>query len=331
MGSLGGHTRLGDVSPAKTIRTSANSVLYRAEDLQASRSMTLAEPSETDFLTQMSPMEGRLDERLVDISAYTNAAQSVRSYIPATSLKMRSPRLLQNGTDVAREYAPGLHNTPFGCATHTGFPGVHDTDVNGRELRSPRQECLSGSRSTPRQPLQACTELPVVPTHPFIWTPQGKTGAPLSGKISLSGVSQLSSQATNATAETRGDVRTLRTLMRSTSPFALKYIPTRERPRDSESDIGRAESADHRNHSPAFSMPRANGSLVEGMKHDQTGQSSPVEHGSALQSGRTPTPPRSHDSAICDEHPFADEELFVGHRLIRWGLTVAHQSRLQQL
>jgi hypothetical protein len=201
-----------DASPAKTIHTSANGVLYRAEDLQASRPMTSAETSEADFLTQMSPMEGRLDERLVDISAYTNAARSVRSYIPAPSLKVRSPRLLQNGTDVAREYAPGLHNTPFGCATHTGFPGVHDADANGRELRSPRQECLPGSRSTPRQPLQAWTELPAVPTHPFTWMPQGKTGAHLSGKLSLLGVSQLSSQATNATTEARGDVRTLRTL-----------------------------------------------------------------------------------------------------------------------
>jgi hypothetical protein len=297
-----------DTSPAKTIHTSANTVLYRTKDLQASQSTTLAEPSEIDFLTQMSPMEGRLDERLVDVSAYTKAARSVRSYIPVPSLKMRSPRLLQNGTDVAREYAPGLRDTPFECATHTGFPGAHDTDVNGRELWSPRQECLPGSRSTPRQPLQAWTELPVVPTHPFTWTRQGKTGAPLSGNFSLSGVSQLSSQATNAATETRGDVRTLRTPMRSTSPFALKYIPIRERPRDSESDTGRAESADHHNHSPAFSMQGANSSLVEGMKHDQAPQSPPVEHESALQSGRTPTAPRSHDSATCDEHPFADEE-----------------------
>lgn len=296
-----------DASPAKTIHTSANSVLYRAEDPQASRSMTSAETSEADFLPQISPMEGRLDERLVDISAYTNAARSVRSYIPAQSLKVRSPRPLQNGTDVAHEYTPGLHNTPFGCATHTGFPGVHDTDANGRELRSPRQECLPGSRSTPRQPLQAWTELPAVPTHPFTWMPQGKTRAPPSGKLSLLGVSQLSSQATNATTEAHGDVRTLRT-MRSTSPSALKYIPTRERPQDSQSDAGRAESADDRNHSPAFSMQRANGSLVEGMKHDQTTQSPPLEHESALQCGRTSTAPRSHDSATCDEHPFADEE-----------------------
>jgi hypothetical protein len=67
-----------DASPAKAIHTSAKSVLYRAEDLQASRPMTLAESSEIDFLTQMSPMEGRLDGRLVDISAYTNAARGVR-------------------------------------------------------------------------------------------------------------------------------------------------------------------------------------------------------------------------------------------------------------
>jgi hypothetical protein len=304
---------LRDTSPAKTIHTSANTILYRAEDLQSSQSMTLTEPSETDFLTQMSPMEEKLDERLVDISVYTNVAQSVRSYIPASSLKTRSPRFLQNGTDVARGYVSGLHNAPFRYATHTAFPGVHDTDVSGQELRSPRHEYLPSSRSTHRQPLQAWTELPVIPAYPFTWTPQAKTGAPLSGNFSPSGISQLSFQATNAATETRGDVRTLRTLMRSTSPFPLKYVPIRERPQDSESDTGRTASADHRNYFPAFSTQRANDSLFEGMKHDQTAQSSPVEHEPGLQNGRTPTAPRSHDSGTCDEYPFADEEAL--HRI----------------
>ena len=96
--------------------------------------------------------------------------------------------------------------------------------------------------------------------------------------------------------------------MRSTSSSTLKYIPTRERLQDSEPGTERAESADHRDHSPAFSIQRANSSLVEDMKHDQTAQSSLVEHESALQSGRTPTVLRGHDFATCDEHPFADEE-----------------------
>ena len=286
---------LRDTSPAKTIHTSANTVLYRAEDLQSSQSMALTEPSETDFLTQMSPMEGKLDERLVGISVYTNAARSVRSYIPAPSLKTRSPQLFQNGTDVAHEYVSGLHNRPFGYATHTAFPGVHNADVSGQELRFPRHKCLPGSRSTHREPLQAWTELPVISAHPFTWTPQAKTGALLSGNFPLSGISQLSSQATNATMET------------------LKYIPIRERQQDSESDTERTASADHRNYFPVFSTQRANGSLFEGTKCDQTAQSSPVEHKPALQNGRTPTTPRSHDSETCDEHPFADEEAL--HRM----------------
>src|SRR4051812_12742384 len=122
----------------------------------------------------MSPMEGKPDERLVDISIYTNASRSVRSYIPAPSLKMHSPPLLQNGTDIAREYVSGLHNPPFGYATHTAFLGVRDTDASGRELRSSRRECLPGSRSTHGQHRQAWIELPVVSTHPFTWIPQVK-------------------------------------------------------------------------------------------------------------------------------------------------------------
>jgi hypothetical protein len=272
----------------------------RAEDLQPSQSMTLTEPSKTDFLTQMSPMEGKLDERLVDVSVYANAVRSVRSYIPAPRLKTRSPLHLQNGIDVAREYVSGLYNTPFRYATHTAFPGVHNTDVSGQELRSLRHEYLPGSRSTHRQPLQAWTELPVVSAYPFTWTSQAKTGAPVSGNFSPSGISQPSSQATGTVTETRGDVRTLRTLMRPTSPFPLKYIPIQERPQDSQPDTGRTASANHRNYPLAFSTQRANGSLPDGMKHDQTAPSSPVENG--------PTTPRSHDSETCDEHPFADEE-----------------------
>ena len=77
-----------DSSPSKSIHTSANTVLYTPYDnihLLQSENQEMA--SETDFLTQWSPMEGKLDERLADISLYNNAARSVRGFVPTPSLR----------------------------------------------------------------------------------------------------------------------------------------------------------------------------------------------------------------------------------------------------
>ena len=76
-----------DSSPSKSVHTSANTVLHMPhEDIHHLRSEDQELVSETDFLTQWSPMEGKLDERLADISVYNNAARSVRSFVPAPSL-----------------------------------------------------------------------------------------------------------------------------------------------------------------------------------------------------------------------------------------------------
>ena len=74
----------GTSSPSRTIRTSANTIMNEVESsaFQAASDM---QPSETDFLTQLSPMEGHLDERLADISVYNNAARTVRSFDSAPS------------------------------------------------------------------------------------------------------------------------------------------------------------------------------------------------------------------------------------------------------
>jgi hypothetical protein len=49
---------------ADSCYSSVNSVLHQAKDLPQPPPIIMAEPSVTDFLTQMSPMEGRLDHRL---------------------------------------------------------------------------------------------------------------------------------------------------------------------------------------------------------------------------------------------------------------------------
>ena len=69
-----------DLASAKTIRTSANTVLHRPS--LGDTSDTRIEPTETDFVSRLSPMTGYLDERLGLISNYTNPARTDRSFLP---------------------------------------------------------------------------------------------------------------------------------------------------------------------------------------------------------------------------------------------------------
>jgi hypothetical protein len=70
-----------DPSLPKTIRTAANTTLNMRQDSKLTHQSSL--PSETDFLTQMSPMTGYLDDRVVNVSTYNNAARTVRSFVDA--------------------------------------------------------------------------------------------------------------------------------------------------------------------------------------------------------------------------------------------------------
>jgi hypothetical protein len=68
------------LSPVKTIQTSANTILYQARRPLSPQAFTATSPSDTDFLSQISPMEGYLDERLADISLYNNPSRTERSF-----------------------------------------------------------------------------------------------------------------------------------------------------------------------------------------------------------------------------------------------------------
>ena len=70
-----------DPSLPKTIKTGVNTVLNMGKELEAPQRRNIFVPSETDFLTQMSPMTGYLDDRIVNLSTYNNAATTVRDYI----------------------------------------------------------------------------------------------------------------------------------------------------------------------------------------------------------------------------------------------------------
>ena len=72
-------------SPARTFLTSANTALFRRRDITPPQRLHEALPSETDFLTQLSPMEGIIDERLEGLSVHNNAARTVRNLITTPS------------------------------------------------------------------------------------------------------------------------------------------------------------------------------------------------------------------------------------------------------
>ena len=72
-------------SPVQTIKTAANTTLSVANSDAESVAPGKAGPQETDFWSQFSPMEGQLDDRLLNLSVYTNPARTERSYIAAPS------------------------------------------------------------------------------------------------------------------------------------------------------------------------------------------------------------------------------------------------------
>ena len=70
-----------DLSLHKSIKTSVNTVLNVKKELEPTQQRNIFIPSETDFLSQMSPMTGYLDDRIVNLSTSNNAAATTRDYI----------------------------------------------------------------------------------------------------------------------------------------------------------------------------------------------------------------------------------------------------------
>ena len=70
-----------DSSFPKTIKTAANTTLNMRSEWSHRENVFL--PSGTDFLTQLDPMTGYLEEHFTDISTYNNAAQTIRSFVEA--------------------------------------------------------------------------------------------------------------------------------------------------------------------------------------------------------------------------------------------------------
>ncbi len=103
-----------DFSPVETVRTMANTTIYEADAQADACAPATSQPSETDFLSQLSPMEGRLDERLLNPSLYTNPARTERGYLAAPSRTMRRGKN-GIGSDVPESGLPDPDNSsPIG-------------------------------------------------------------------------------------------------------------------------------------------------------------------------------------------------------------------------
>ncbi len=159
-------------SPVPTIRTTANTAIHEAESDLGFVPFGQVAPSETDFLSQLSPMEGQLDERLLNPSIYTNPARTERSYIAAPSR-------------IRRRYGNKGHTVysgQIGSDAHDSSP-VHSIYDNSESQRHPiygsptppsRSTTTTPRRSTDRKPLQPISNLFTDPRRSLVqplWRP----------------------------------------------------------------------------------------------------------------------------------------------------------------
>lgn len=125
-------------SPGQTIRTAANTII-RGADLVAGT--TPLAPSETDFLSQLSPMEGHLDERLFNPSVYANPARTERSYIAAPN---HAPKLDEKGPQTIDQ---GRGRTDVNGSSRTRLPhACPEVQVSGDYSSIASSPCSEAAR-----------------------------------------------------------------------------------------------------------------------------------------------------------------------------------------
>jgi hypothetical protein len=109
-----------DPNLPKTIRTAANTTL----NMQQNSELTYQSiPSETDFLTQMSPMTGYLDDRIVNVSTYNNAARTVRSSVDGPSVSAKRSA-----------------SSAFGDESHDQYDEISSSDNRVQKPSSPAMQ-----------------------------------------------------------------------------------------------------------------------------------------------------------------------------------------------
>lgn len=151
-------------TPMHTIRTNANTAIHEADPHAGSLARGRIAPSETDFLSQLSPMEGQLDERLFNPSVYTNPAHTERSYVAAPSQSQGG-----HGNGVLAEYRGLLrtdeHDSSPVNSTHDDFE-IQVIAINGSSTPGSRSVTTAKRHSRDRRPLQPIANLFADPRRP---------------------------------------------------------------------------------------------------------------------------------------------------------------------
>jgi hypothetical protein len=281
-------TRLGDLAwrrriahckvPVEPYHTSVNMVLHGAKDLPQPQLTIMAKPSVTGFLTRMSPMEGKLDDRLESAPAYNNAARSVRHHIAARSLKPRSLKCLQSKGVLQAD-----------CAAFSNGQGINSS---AQESTALGHGALCGTGSTHRQRLQAQSGVSVVSIQPFAGTSHPvRRGPPMLYHRSPWRSSRLSSPTLYLSTEMGADATRLRS-SETPIPFSqAKRTPLRTKPRKPLLSINGMTALDTLSPAQASSTRVAHDGLVEVLQCGQHVEGAPEGHASGLRHGQAPSTP----------------------------------------
>ncbi|ERF76972.1 hypothetical protein EPUS_02685 [Endocarpon pusillum Z07020] len=150
-------------SPVQTIKTAANTTLRVANSDAESVASGKAGPPETDFWSQLSPMEGQLDDRLLNLSVYTNPARTERSYIAAPSnTQQERERTVEN--DSPEQSWTDFHDQSPVELTDDQFT-LQAASVVGSPTPSSRSATTASHPPTNRNPLCPISNLFTQPRH----------------------------------------------------------------------------------------------------------------------------------------------------------------------
>lgn len=107
----------------ETIRTNVNTVLNAPSLLEHDGQRNVFMPSETEFLTRMSPTTGYLDERIANLSTYNNAANTVREFANQTHMAAKRTASDAFGDNSYDQY--DTSSQPESKVAQTSSPAPH--------------------------------------------------------------------------------------------------------------------------------------------------------------------------------------------------------------
>jgi hypothetical protein len=151
-------------SPMQTNRTAANAVTHDMDSSAGALAMGKITPSETEFLSQLSPMAGELDERLFNPSVYTNPARTERNYIEAPS-QIRGSYDNDMNRDFRRHLSTDAHDLSPAHSTKC-YPLTQAPALYSSPAPSSRSVTTAIRHSTGRQPLHPIPNLFAGPKRP---------------------------------------------------------------------------------------------------------------------------------------------------------------------